>query len=76
MREALPSAAPLHVGSATKGGWGMADKDDQVVALLKEIRDLQQRTVDGQRQALLFVLPIFALMTIAIILALTGFFAH
>ena len=50
----------------------MADGDDETVKLLREIRDLQQKTLDAQRQLLMFLLPIFALMTIATILGLAG----
>lgn len=48
--------------------------DDESVKVLRELRDLQQKTLDAQRQLLMLLLPIFALMTIATILGLTGYF--
>ena len=53
----------------------MADGDEETVKLLREIRDLQQKSLDAQRQLLMFLLPIFALMSIATILGLAGFFS-
>lgn len=50
--------------------------DEESVKVLREIRELQQKTLDAQRQLLMLLLPIFALMTIATILGLTGFFSH
>ncbi len=52
----------------------MAEDNEPVVKLLEEIRSLQQKSLDTQRQLAMFVLPIFALLTISIVLGLTGFF--
>ena len=55
----------------------MSDKDEttpeeQTVALLTEIRDLQAEMVAGQKMHQWILLPIFALLTIMLILALSG----
>jgi hypothetical protein len=45
------------------------------VKVLREIRDLQQKTLDATRQQNLLLLPIFTLLVIGLVLGLTGFFA-
>jgi hypothetical protein len=52
----------------------MAD-DDEMLRVLREVRDLQQKTLDAQKQQVLILLPIFALMTMAMVLGLAGFFS-
>lgn len=50
----------------------VAPSDEQLV-LLEEIRDLNREQLAAQRMYLWILLPIFALLTILVILALTGF---
>ena len=55
----------------------MAEPDEpseQMLSLLREIRDLQRETLSAQRMYLWILLPIFALLTILVILGLSGFF--
>lgn len=54
----------------------MAEGDDETLKVLREIKDLQQKSLDAQKQLTMLLLPIFALMTIATILGLTGFFGR
>lgn len=49
-------------------------RDASTVALLREIRDVQQKMLDTQTRFLWVLLPIFALLTILTILGLAGFF--
>jgi hypothetical protein len=53
-----------------------AKSDEGVVTLLKEIRELQQRSLDVQSRFLFMLLPIFVLLTIITILGLTGYFVE
>jgi hypothetical protein len=53
----------------------MADNDEEL-KLLREMRDLQQKSLDTQRIQNLLVLSIFALTVIALVLGLTGFFSN
>ena len=48
--------------------------DEDTLKVLREIRDLQQKSLDAQQRLVLLVLPIFALMTMMSVLALAGFF--
>jgi len=54
-------------GTQTKGD------HDEVIALLQQIRDLQQEMVAGQKYHQWILLPIFALLAIMLILGLTDF---
>ena len=49
-----------------------APAEDQL-AVLQEMRDVQREMLATQRMYLWILLPIFALLTILVILALTGF---
>lgn len=48
--------------------------DDEVVAVLREIRDLQKEMLARQKAHLWILLPIFALLAMMLILGLAGFF--
>jgi hypothetical protein len=48
--------------------------DDEMLAVLKEIRDLQKQQLDTQHKYTWVLLPIFVILAIMAILGLTGFF--
>lgn len=54
-------------GAEAKGG------DDEMIALLRQIRDLNAEMVAGQKYHQWLLLPIFALLAIMLILGLTDF---
>lgn len=54
----------------------MSDKDQELLTVVRELRDLQQKTLDTQRQQQLLMLPIFVMLAIATILGITGFLSH
>jgi len=53
----------------------MAD-DDDTLAVLKEIREIQKKQLDQQARFLWVLLPIFAALAMILILGMTGFFAE
>lgn len=53
----------------------MAD-DDDMLKLLTEIRDIQKKQLEQQARFLWVLLPIFAAISMILILGLTGFFAE
>ncbi len=50
-------------------------EDEDTVALLKEIRDIQKKQLDHQARFLWVLLPIFTALAMILIFGLTGFFA-
>ena len=51
----------------------MAD-DEDMLAVLKEIRELQKKQLDHQARFLWILLPIFTALAMILILGMTGFF--